>query len=264
VAVEYHWFDGQYDRMPAVIKDLVRRRVAVIATLNFPSAALTAKAATTTIPIVFSVGDDPVKLGLVASLARPGRNATGANFFSQEAAGRRLGLFHELVPKASRIGVLINPGANSAATEAILRQVENAARVIGLQIDVLKATSSREIEAAFATLASERVEALFAAPNGYFSSQRAQFATLAARYGIAVSFFDRRDVEAGGLMSYGTDYADREVGAYTGQILKGANPADLPVVQSTRFELVINLKTAKALGLTIPPNLLALADEVIE
>jgi putative tryptophan/tyrosine transport system substrate-binding protein len=266
VTIEYHWFDGQYGPMPALVADLVRRRVAVIATLSFPSAALAAKAATTTIPIVFSVGDDPVKLGLVVSLAKPGCNATGFNFFSQEAAGKRLGLLHELVPKANRAAVLINPAANSVTTESTLRQVQDAARAIGLQIDVLKASTSRDIEAAFATLVSQRVEALFVAPNGYFHSRRVQFATLSARYGIPASFSDRSYVEAGGLMSYGTDLADmyRQVGAYTGQILKGAKPADLPVVQSTKFELVINVTTAKALGLTIPETLLASADEVIE
>jgi putative tryptophan/tyrosine transport system substrate-binding protein len=245
--------------------DLVRRRVAVIAAPGVTAAALAAKAATATIPIVFGVGDDPVRLGLVASLARPGGNATGMNIFTVEVTPKRLGLLHELVPKANRVAVLWNPN-NSAATEATLREVQDAARVIGLPIDILKAGTSREIEAAFATMVRERTEALFVGTDSLFFSRRVQFATLATLHRIPTSFGVREHVEAGGLTSYGTDLAEmnRQVGAYVGRILKGAKPADLPVVQSTRFEFVINLKTAKALGLTIPETLLATADEVIQ
>jgi putative ABC transport system substrate-binding protein len=265
VTVEYHWFSGQYDRLPALMADLVHRRVAIIATPGGSPVALAAKAATTTIPIVFGVGEDPVKLGLVSSLARPGGNATGINIFLQEIAAKRLGLLHELLPKAVRIAVLVNP-ANAATAEATLRDVPEAARAIGLQIQVLNASTSREIEAVFATLARDRADALFVAPDSFFISRRDQFATLAAGHGIPAAYSTREDVEAGGLMSYGTDILDmwRQVGVYTGQILKGAKPADLPVVQSTKFEFVINLLTAKALGIEVPATLLARADEVIE
>jgi putative ABC transport system substrate-binding protein len=265
VTVEYHWLDGQFDRLPALMADLVRRRVAVIATPLGNLAAQVAKAATTTIPIVFSVGEDPVKLGLVASLARPGGNATGINFFAQEITAKRLGLLHELVPKAARIAVLTNP-ANTATAESTLRDIPDAARALGLQIQVLNASTSSEIEAAFATLVRDRADALYVAGDIFFSSRRVQFATLAASYRIPAAYTGRHIVEVGGLMSYATDRADmlRQVGAYSGQILKGAKPADLPVIQSTKFEFVINLQTAKALGLDVPPTLLARADEVIE
>jgi putative ABC transport system substrate-binding protein len=265
VTVEYHWLNGQFDRLPALIADLVRRRVAVIATPGSRPAAIAAKAATSTIPIIFAVGDDPVKLGLVASLARPGGNATGTNFFNAELVAKRLGLLHELVAKAVRIAVLVNP-ANASIAETTLRDVQEAARVIRLQIQVLNATTVGEIDAAFATLARERPDALFVASDTFFVSRRAQFVTLTARDRIPAAYSDRVNVEAGGLMSYGTNTADkyRQVGVYSGSILKGAKPADLPVVQSTKFEFVINLTTAKALGLTVPPMLLALADEVIE
>src|SRR5262245_15984196 len=241
--------------------DLVRRRVAVIATPAGNYAAQAAKAATTTIPIVFGVGDDPVKLGLVASIARPDGNATGINFFFQEVVAKRLGLLHELVPKG--IAMLINP-ANAPVAETMLREVPEAARAIGLQ--VLNASTGGEIEAAFGTLLRERAEALFVAGDPFFFSRPEQFAFLAVRYGIPMAHSSREAVEAGALMSYATDGTDmfRQVGVYTGQILKGAKPADLPVMQSTKFELVINLKTAKALGLEVPPTLLARADEVIE
>jgi putative ABC transport system substrate-binding protein len=230
VTVEYHWLDGQFDRLPALMADLVRRRMAVIATPLGNLAAQTAKAATTTIPIVFSVGEDPVKLGLVASLARPGGNATGINFFAQEITAKRLGLLHELVPKAVRIAVLVNP-ANVPATESTLRDIPEAAHAIGLQIQVLNASTSREIEAAFATLVPDRADALYVAGDIFFSSRRVQFATLAASYRIPAAYTGRHFVEVGGLMSYATDPADmlRQVGAYSGQILKGAKPADLPV-----------------------------------
>jgi putative ABC transport system substrate-binding protein len=264
VTVEYHWLKGQYDRLPALVADLGRRRVAVIATPGrVPT--LAAKAAITTIPIVFGVGEDPVKLGLVASLARPGGNATGINFFSTEVVAKGLGLLRDLVPKAARIAVLLNP-ANASSAEATLLDAREAARVIGVQIQILNATTISEIDAAFATLARERPDALFVAPDGFFTSRRVQFATLTARARIPASYPSRDFVAAGGLMSYGTDFADmlRQTGVYTGRILKGAKPADLPVLQSTKFEFVINLQTARELGIAVPPSLLATADEVIE
>jgi putative ABC transport system substrate-binding protein len=245
--------------------DLVRRRVALIATPGSNAAAIAAKAATATIPIVFGVAEDPVKLGLIASLARPGANATGVNFFLSEVVAKRLGLLHELVPKAVHVAVLVNP-ANVPAAETTLRDVQNAAHAIGMQIHVLNATTIGEIDAAFALFARERPDALFVAPDAFFSSRHVQIATLAARDRIPSVYPLRDFVGAGGLMSYGTDLADayRQVGVYTGKILNGTKPADLPVVQSTKFEFVINLKTAKALGLTIPETLLATADEVIQ
>jgi putative ABC transport system substrate-binding protein len=265
VAVEYHWLEGQYDRLPSLMADLVRRRVAVIATPANTPASIAAKAATVTIPVVFSVAEDPVKLGLVASLARPGGNATGTHSFSSEVVVKRLGLLRELVPKAVRIAVLVNP-ANAATAEATMREVREAARVIGLQINVLNASTSREIDAVFATLARERPDALFIAGDALFGSRRVQFATLAARDRIPTAYANRDHVAAGGLMSYGTSVADRfrQVGVYTGNILKGAKPAELPVVQPTKFEFVINLQTARLLGIEVPETLLATADEVIE
>jgi len=265
VMVEYHWLDGQYDRLPALMAELVRNRVAVIVTPGFGAGALAAKAATTTIPIVFGVAEDPVKLGLVASLARPGGNATGINLLSAEVAAKRLGFLHELVLKAGRIAVLVNP-ANSSTAEATLRDIPEAARALGLQVQVLNASTSREIEAAFATLVRDRADALFVAPDGFFTSRRVQFATLAVRHAIPAAYSNRSYPEVGGLMSYGTDILDyyRQAGIYTGQILKGAKPADLPVLQSTKFELVINMQTARALGLNVPNSLQLLADEVIE
>jgi putative tryptophan/tyrosine transport system substrate-binding protein len=239
--------------------------VAVIATPAGNLAAQVAKAATTTIPVVFGVSEDPVKLGLVASLARPGGNLTGINFFASEYNAKRLALLHELVPSAVRFAVLVNP-ANVPATESTLRDVPEAARAMGLQVQVLKASTRSEIEAAFATLVRERAEALYVAGDVFFTSRRVQLATLAATNRVPASYPSREAVEAGGLMGYATDRVDmfRQVGAYTGQILKGAKPADLPVLQSTKFEFVINLQTARALGLEIPPTLLARADEVIE
>jgi len=265
VAVEYHWLEGQFDRLPTLMTDLVRRRVAVIATPAGNLATLAAKAATTTIPIIFSVGEDPVQLGVVASLARPGGNATGINLLTQEVTGKRLGLLHELVPNAARIAVLVNP-ANAPVAKSALRDIPEAARVIGLQIQVLNASTSREIEAAFTTLVRDRADALFVAADAFFNSQGVQFATLAARYRIPAAYPEREMVEAGGLISYDADRADmyRQVGVYTGRVLKGANPADLPVVQPTKFELIINMKTAKALGLDVPLLLQQRADEVIE
>ena len=265
VTVEYHYLEGQFDRLPALMADLVRRRVAVIATFGNTVASIAAKTATATVPLVFSVAEDPVKLGLVASLARPGGNATGVNFFSQEVVAKRLGLLHELVPKAVRVAALVNP-ANARAAETTLRELQEAARTIGLQLYVVNATSSREIDAAFTNLARERPDALYVASDTFLTSRRVQIVSLAAHDRIPAAYSQRVSAEAGGLMSYGTDPVDsfRQVGVYAGKILKGAKPADLPVVQSTKFEFVINLKTAKALGLTIPETLLATADEVIQ
>jgi putative ABC transport system substrate-binding protein len=265
VTVEYHWLEGQYDRLPALMADLVRRRVSVIATPGSDATAPAAKAATATIPIVFGVAQDPVKLGLVASLARPGSNATGINFFVGELVAKRLGLLRELVPKAVRVAVLLNP-ANATSAETTLRQVQEAARPIGLQMLVFNARTSREIEAAFAILASERPDALFVAGDVFFNSRRVQFATLAAHHRIPAAYADRDVVAVGGLMSYGTDIAEmyRQAGVYTSTILKGAKPADLPVQQSTKFEFVINLQTARLLRIEVPETLLATADEVID
>jgi putative tryptophan/tyrosine transport system substrate-binding protein len=265
VTVEYHWLEGKFDRLPAVMAELVHRRVAVIATPAGNFAAVAAKAATTAIPIVFGVGEDPVKLGLVASLARPGGNLTGINFLATELNAKRLALLHELVPKAVRIAVLVNP-ANILASESVLREMQEAASTIGLQIQVFNASTRDEIEATFATLVRDHADALYVAGDAFFTSRRVQFATLAASYRIPATYPTREAVEAGGLMAYDTDRVDmsRQVGAYTGQILKGAKPADLPVLQSTKFRFVINLQTARALGLVVPPALLARADEVIE
>jgi putative tryptophan/tyrosine transport system substrate-binding protein len=264
VTVEYHWLEGRHDRLPALIADLVRRQVAVMATVgNAPARA--AKAATATIPIVFGVGDDPVRLGLVASFARPGGNATGINFLNQEVASKRLRLLHELVPNAVRVALLVNP-ANASATETALRIVQEAAPTIGLKIQILKASTSREIDAAFATIERERPDALFVSGDAFFVSRAVQLATLTARSRIPATYSLRDYVAVGGLMSYGTDFPDafRQVGVYTGKILKGAKPADLPVTQSTKFELVINLQTARSLGIEVPPGVLSIADEVIE
>ena len=265
VTVEYHWLDGQFDRLPSLMADLVRRQVAVIATPAGNYASQVARAATKTIPIVFSVGDDPVKWGLVDSLARPGGNATGIYFFSVKVNAKRLGLLHELVPKAIRIAVLVNP-ANAQITETTLREISEATQNLGLQIQVLNASTSREIEVAFAGL-RDRADALFVGPDIFFNSRRVQLVTLAAHYRIPAAYNAREAIEeAGGLMSYAADRADayRRVGVYTGQILKGAKPADLPVLQSTKFEFVINLQTARLLGIDVPNSLQLVADELIE
>jgi putative ABC transport system substrate-binding protein len=265
VTVEYHWLDGQYDHLPALMEDLVRRHVAVIAAPGTAPAAVAAKAATATIPIVFGVGENPVKLGLVTSLARPGGNATGVNFLNQEVDAKRQELLHELVPKAVRVGVLVNP-ANAITAQTTLRGVQQAARVLGLQIQIFNASTNREINDAFAALTRERCDALFVAGDQFFSSRRVQFVTLAARDRIPAIYSNRDYVAVGGLISYGGEATDwhRQIGVYTGDILKGAKPADLPVVQSTKFEFAINLTTAKALGLIVPDALLVSADEVIE
>jgi ABC-type uncharacterized transport system substrate-binding protein len=265
VAIEHRWAENQFDRLPALAAELVRRQIAVIVTTGSPAAALAAKAATTTIPLVFSVPEDPVRSGLVASLARPGGNATGINFFSIELVAKRLEILREMVPATTRIAVLINP-TDAAAAETMLKDVEAATRAMGLQIQVLKANTSHEIDAAFATFVRERPDALLVSGGPFLLSRRVQLALLAARYAVPASYGAREYVEIGGLMSYGANIADayRQVGVYAGRILKGAKPADLPVMQSTKFELVINAQAARVLGLTVPPTLLARADEVIE
>jgi len=264
VAIEYRWADGQFDRLPALAADLVRRNVVVIAAANTPS-ALAAKAVTTTIPIVFNVAEDPVKLGLVASLARPGGNLTGINSFISELTAKRLGLLRELVPGATRIAILVNNPTGPLA-EITLRDMETATRAMGMQIKVLNASTSGEINAAFATFVHERPDALFIAPDSLFTVRRVQLAHLTTRHAIPAISFSREFAEVGGLMSYGSNQSDnyRQVGVYTGRILKGAKPADLPVVQASKFELVINAETARTLGLTVPDKLLVAADEVIE
>ena len=265
VKVEYHWLEGKNERLPAIMADLVRRQVSVIATPGSVVCALAAKAATENIPIVFGVPEDPVKLGLVANLARPGGNATGVNSFSQETIGKRLRLLHDLIPKATRIGLLLNP-ANASSTETTLREVQKAADQISLKIQVLNAKTSSEIDSAFELLAKYRPDALFVAPDAFFNSRGAQLATLTARERIASAFSDRTMVAAGGLMSYGADLIDmaRQVGVYTGTVLRGAKPADLPVLQSTKLQFAINLHTAHMLGIEVPSGVLSIADEVID
>jgi putative ABC transport system substrate-binding protein len=264
VTVEYYWLEGQYDRLPALVDDLVRRQVAVIATPgNVPTHA--AKAATATIPIVFGVGEDPVKLGLVANLARPGGNATGINFFTSEVVAKRLRLLHDLMPKAVRVAVLVNPG-NASVAESTLREAQEAAATIGLQIQNHNASTIAEIDAAFAAFARDRPDALFVAPDAFLVNRGVQLAALTKRDRIPAFYSVREPVEAGGLMSYGIDLAEmfRQVGVYTGKILRGDKPADLPVLQAIKFELIINLQTARAGGIEIPPGVLSIADEVIE
>jgi putative tryptophan/tyrosine transport system substrate-binding protein len=265
VTIEYRYADNQLDRLPGLATDLVRRQVTVIAATGGPTSAFAAKAATTTLPIVFVVGDDPVRLGLVDSLARPGRNRTGINFFIVELAAKRLELLRELVPKADRVAVLVDP-TNATTAESTLRDVEGAARAVGLQTQVFNVTTSREIDAAFATLMRERIDMLFVPAGAFFADRRVQLVLLATRHAIPAIYPFRGFAEAGGLMSYGASLTDayRQLGVYAGRILKGAKPAELPVVQSTKFELVINAQAARVLGLTVPPSLLARADEVIE
>jgi putative ABC transport system substrate-binding protein len=265
VTVEYHWFEGNYEQLPALMTDFVRRRVAVIVTPGTSQIALAAKAATTTIPIVFGEGVDPVQLGLVTSLARPGGNVTGVNYLVDEVVAKRLRLLHDLVPKAVRIAVLLNP-TNASTAKLTLRAVQEAASSLGLQISALNASTIGEIDAVFASFARERPDALFVAPDAFFAGRRGQFATLTARERVPSAYAISELVEAGGLMSYGTDIAEafHQVGVYTGRILKGEKPADLPVLQSTKFAFVINIQTARALGIEVPLGLLSIADEVIE
>jgi len=264
VTIEYRWAEGQYDRLSALATELVRRQVAVIAATGDSPVALAAKAATTTVPIVFTVPEDPVRLGLVASLARPGGNATGINFFSNELIAKRLELLRELVPAARRVAVLVNP--TDANAETVLRDVDTATRAMGLQIQILNVSTSRDIDATYATFARERPDGVFVSGGSLFVSRRIQLVLLSARHAVPASYGSREYAEIGGLMSYGTSLTDayRQVGIYTGRILKGAKPADLPVMQATKFELVINHAAARVLGLTVPPSLLARADEVIE
>ena len=263
VAIEYRWAEGRYDRLPQLVADLVRSQVSVIAIPGTTAAALAAKAATATIPIVFGTGDDPVKLGLVASLNHPGGNATGVSMFGSELVAKRLQLLRDLAPAAKRVAVLVNP-TDKTNNEPVLRDLETAA--IGLQILPFEAPTGREIDAAFERLVSAKAEALFLAPTALFSARRVQVAILAARYQLPATFSSRNFVEAGGLMSYGTNQPGsyRQVALYVGRILKGAKPAELPVLQPANFELSINLNTARALRIQVPPTLLAIADEVIE
>src|SRR6516225_2879369 len=266
VAVEYHWLEGHYERIPALLTEIIERHAAVIATPAFSVAALAAKAATATIPIVFSVGEDPVALGLVVSLAHPGGNATGINVFAFEIYSKRLALMHELLPKATRFAVLINPVNAVSAREVTSKALKDAARTLGLDLVFFNASTPEEIDAAFAAFAREKPDALFIGGDSYFVARQTQLATLAVRERIPTSCFVRDMAQAGLLMSYGVSNEDAfgQVGVYTGRVLKGAKPADLPVLQATKFEFVINLQTAKSLGLDVPPTLLARADEVIE
>ena len=265
VAIEFRLAEGQLDRFPSLAADLVRRQVSLIAVPGSAAAALAAKAATTTIPIAFGVPEDPVKLGLVASVPRPGGNATGINFFTAEVMAKRLGLLRELVPAAARLAVLINP-ANVGRGPLTRAELEPAAGVLGLRLQFYDASTNQEIDAAYARLVHERPDALFVSSDVFFTSRRVQLISLAARHALPAAYSVREFVEAGGLMSYGTNITDmyRQVGAYSGRILKGEKPADLPVLQVSKFELVINLQTAKLLRIDVPPMLLARADEVIE
>jgi ABC-type uncharacterized transport system substrate-binding protein len=265
VAIEYRWAEGRNDNLPVLAAELVRRRVAVIAAAGGPAVAFAAKAATTTIPIVFSIAEDPVRLGLVNSIARPSGNLTGFNILTGELAAKQLELLRELVPAASRVAVLVNP-VDAINSENQLRDIEATARAMGLQIQVLNAGTGSEINAAFASFVRERPDALFVALQSFFTSRRVQLALLTAHHSIPAIYGVREIVEVGGLMSYGANLVDswRQIGSYVGRILKGAKPADLPVVQSSKFELVINAETARMLRLKVPPSLLAIADEVIE
>jgi putative ABC transport system substrate-binding protein len=264
VTVEYHWLEGKYDRLPELLADLVRRQVAVIATLSTLPTQL-AKAATVTIPIVFLVGADPVELGLVGSFAKPGGNVTGLSVLTSDVVAKRLRLLHDLLPNAARIAVLVDPN-NATITETTVQDVQKAAPTMGLQTQIINATTVGEIHEVFASFERERPDALFVSPDAFLTSRRVQLATLTARDRIPATYPLRDYVEVGGLMSYGPDFTDmfRQVGVYTGSILKGAKPAELPVLQSNKFDLVINITTAKALGLNIPSGVLAIADEVIE
>jgi putative ABC transport system substrate-binding protein len=265
VTLEAHWLAGQYGQMQALIGDLVRRNVAVITTPGLTPAAIAAKAATTTIPIVFGVAADPVALGIVASLARPGGNATGINFLARELVAKRLGLLHDLLPKASRVAVLVN-SANAMIAEITVEDAKQAARAMGLQIQSASAATAQELESVFASFESDRPDAVLLAPDAFFASRVAQIATLSARNKLPVAYADIRFVRAGGLVSYGTDISDmfRQCGVYTGRVLKGEKPADLPVLLPTKFQFAINMQTARALGIEVPAGVLSIADEVIE
>jgi putative tryptophan/tyrosine transport system substrate-binding protein len=264
VTIEYRWAQDQYDRLPELAADLVRRRVAVIATPGSAQGSLAAQAATTTIPIVFSTGVDPVKAGLVASFNRPGGNITGVSSMSGELGAKQLGLLHELLSGATRFAVLANP--NNAMTEAVIKDLRTAALAIGGQIDVFHAGTNRDIDTAFASLVQKRVDALLVSPDPLFSNRRVQLVMLAMHHRVPAIYFSRELAEIGGLMSYGTSQTDmyRQVGIYVGRILKGERPENLPILRATKFELVMNLQTAKTLDLAVPDKLLALADEVIE
>jgi putative tryptophan/tyrosine transport system substrate-binding protein len=263
VAIEYRWAHDQHDRLPDLAADLVRRQVTVIAAHDTPS-AIVAKAATTTIPIVFASGGDPVKLGLVASLNRPGGNVTGVSFVNAALGAKQLGLLHELQPGAMRVGVLVDP--NYPLTESFVSDVQAAASSIRKQIEVLEAPTGRDIDTVFASLAQKPIDALLVAPSPFLNNRRVQLVTLAAYHRVPAIYSWREAAEAGGLMSYGTSISDayRQAGVYTSRVLKGEKPVDLPVIQSVKFEFVISLNTAKAFGLSFPPGLLAIADEVIE
>jgi putative ABC transport system substrate-binding protein len=265
VAIDFRWAYGDYSRLAELAADLVRRQVAVIVTPIGTTTALAAKAATATIPIVFSAGTDPVKAGIVTSLSRPGGNVTGVNYMAAELGAKRLGLLHEMAPRAARIAFLVNP-ANPIPAESMIKDMEAAASVAQRHIDVFTASTNREIETAFAALVQSRADALIVGAEPFFIDRRVQIVTLATRHLLPTVYFLREFVEIGGLMSYGASDLSRyrEVGIYTGRVLKGEKPADMPVVQPTKFELVINLPTARAIGIEVPPSLLAQADEVIE
>jgi putative ABC transport system substrate-binding protein len=266
VAIEYRWAQNDYDRLPELAADLVRRRVSVIVAPGNLQSALAAKAATTTIPIVFQTGADPVDVGLVASLNRPGGNVTGIGSMNLELDAKRLGLLHELLPQAARFAILLNPNQLKVTTDVQIKEVQAAAAAINRQVEILYANSIAEIDMAFASVAQKGAGAVSVPTSALFIPLRTQFAAIAARHAVPAIYWDRAFVETGSLMSYGTDGADqfRQTGIYAGRVLKGERPADMPVMRATKFELVINLKTAKALGVTVPPTLLAIADEVIE
>jgi putative ABC transport system substrate-binding protein len=263
VAIEYLWAQDQYNRLPDLAADLARRKVAVIAATDTPS-AIAAKGATTMLPIVFATGGDPVREGLVASLNKPSGNITGVSFMGSKLGAKQLGLLHDLIPEAARIAVLIDP--NWPITESFISDVQAGASAIGKQIEILSASTGSDIDTIFASFAQKPVDALLVGPSGLTNNRRVQLATLAAYHRVPAMYFLRESAEAGGLMSYGASITDayRQMAIYAGRILKGEKPADLPVMQSTKFEFVINLNTAKAFGLTFPPGLLAIADEVIE
>jgi putative tryptophan/tyrosine transport system substrate-binding protein len=264
VTIEYRWALGQYDRLPAMAAEFVRRPVTVLTTTGGEPSALAAKAATSTIPIVFAIGGDPIKQGLVASYNRPGGNATGVSLLTSPVEPKRIGMLHELVPQATTIGFLLNPNLPQSPSQ--IADVQEAARTLNLQVHILPASTDQEIESAFDSVARQRIQALAVGADPFFDTRREKLVALAARHAVPAMYHFREFAATGGLVSYGISASDayRQVGVYTGRVLKGVKPADLPVVQSIKFELVINLKTAKALGLTVPPTLLAIADEVIE